>query len=90
MTEFDVSDFVFPRSNGNTNNLDDLCYWLSDNVGEWEARVRGMTADICRRGDGWEIRSRKIQSSNGYKIVSWYVVIQDERLATLFALKWMR
>ena len=65
--------------------------WLEENVGERYGPGDGNVSDI---GAGWELFRLYNRSPTAPKDmdteVTWHVDITDERLSTLFALKWIK
>jgi hypothetical protein len=91
MTEFNVSNYMFPEIHG-TSSIDDVAEWLGENVGTWDKEVRGLTAPVVRKGVGWEIQSIKTSSTSKEfaNTIKWVALIEDDQKAMLFALKWVK
>ena len=97
MTEFDVSHCMFnydtPEGIGK-DTTDDFYDWLDENIGPMTEKY-GFSEPIMRKGQGWEIHTRKSDSEKlnkvthkSYKVISWHLQIEDEQKAMLFALRW--
>ena len=76
--------------------LMDIIEWLTENVGECYGSGRDRTvpangSEIFKIGKGWQIqRSWKTYPDAGYANDWWEVDIDDDAMATLFALKWIK
>ena len=94
MTELNVSRYVLPTIRSDDQGLIDLVEWLNDNIGEWDKCVYNRTSPLVRNGVGWSIHTRKTKDETagglGCNIISWYINIDDEKSATLFALRWIK
>ena len=94
MPELNVSRYVMPGIRSGDQGLIELVDWLNDNIGEWDKCVYSRTGGIVREGVGWVINTRKTKDNTpggiGFNVISWYINIEDERLATLFALRWIK
>lgn len=98
MTEFNISNNVF-KYNDNLDRIDNfsgMLEWLGENIGP-QTEYNGISAPIMCKGVGWEIQTRKRISEplkgitkKGLNVISWYIVIDDDYQATLFALKWIK
>lgn len=94
MIGFDISEYVFPSSDDSEHGLEDITNWLDQNVGAHDADVKGLTAEVIRKGKGWEIQTlinhMETDNGRGYSIISWHCHIEDPEKALLFALKWIK
>jgi hypothetical protein len=94
MFEFDVSCYVIPSRRDPDFGLVDITDWLHKYVGVQDPDVTGLTRPVVRKGVGWEIRSRKngkeTSDGEGYAVITWHALIEDEKKAMLFALKWIK
>jgi hypothetical protein len=67
------------------HEYDEILNWLYENVGAETAKYR-LTSPIVREGDGWEIQTHQ-EVTETHTMISWHLVIEDERKGVLFALK---
>ena len=95
MTEFDISHMMFtydqyPHRGRKYATFENMMEWVETHIGPMIER-NGFTSDIMRKGAGWEIRTikRGSQGRERFKVISWRICIDDENLATMFALKWI-
>ena len=70
--------------------------WLYENVGE-ETADYGIAQPVVREGHGWQIITHKRISEyfeasrrKPMNVISWHLQIEDDHLATLFALRWIK
>jgi len=68
---------------------DTLTAWLVEHVGEYYGCYSSDDSTVYT-GSGWELVAQRELSDGGHGIVSvgWYVDIDDDKLATAFALRW--
>ena len=70
--------------------------WLGENIGPL-IKQNGMFNEVFYEGTGWKIihrtDKRTLDSSkpdSNIKVIGWYLQIEDEQKATMFALKWIK
>ena len=93
MTEIDISRRIFSLDGERDIVYGTMLEWIYENIGE-ETASYGMIQPVVREGHGWKIISKKELSrmskkSKSFNVIRWYICIDDEQLATLFALKWI-
>ena len=89
MTEFDVNELLFSFEAEMSDIGDQVMLWLDANVGKTLKRKGKISLFDAEpyKGKGWRIVSRE-SKSDGMNVIGWYLQIQDEQKATMFALKW--
>lgn len=97
MYEFDISRYVFSdKVDGDgwdkSGTFDQMLKWVYKNIGK-QTEKNGLTSFVMRKGHGWEIQTRKWRDigerPSSFNMIGWYMCIEDEQKATLFALKWV-
>ena len=75
-------------------SFETMMEWVETHIGP-QTEKYGFTQPVMRKGQGWEIRTVKSNSEKlnrltqkSFKVISWYIHIDDDQLATIFALKW--
>jgi hypothetical protein len=61
--------------------------WLEENVGEFYLSEEQPDGTLYK-GAGWDFGSEHIWDKEDNVSISWWVDITDEKLSTLFALRW--
>ena len=93
MTEFDVNELLFSFENEMVGTEKLVYQWLEDNVGPLKESSASVTNAVVFCGDGWQIGNRKYKDYDimrkGVNVISWYLQIEDDQKAIMFALKWM-
>lgn len=99
MAEFHISHSIFDYddSGNDTSDWPMVLEWLEEHVGP-ELEKNGLTSEVYRKGQGWEIQTRKTASNKlgevldhdhkPVNIISWHLIIEDEKLAMMYALRW--
>lgn len=78
---------ITPHILGEKNMITDIRNWLYKNVGPSSFEYAKYPCD----GRGWKIVTKTVQLEDPYypgSCSTWWLEFDDERLATLFALKW--
>lgn len=80
-----------PTRRGKYESFESMIAWVEEHIGPMTEK-NSFTEPVIRKGTGWEIRTTKKGPSSGgmFKVISWHMHIEDEQLATMFALKWVK
>lgn len=98
MTEFNISHLMFtgdamPTRRRKYESFTDMIAWVESHIGPTTEK-NSFTAPVIRKGPGWEIRTTTIKKGDApgsmFKVISWRMHIEDEQLATMFALKFVK
>lgn len=102
MTEINISHLMFTydenpfRRHETYESFEAMLEWVVTHVGA-HIEKNGFTHEVMHKGIGWEIRTKKSDSEKlnelsdrKFKVISWHMHIEDEQLATAFALKFVK
>lgn len=79
-----------PARRENYESFEKMLAWVEEHIGPMTEKY-GFTQPVIRKGDGWEIRTTKKSKLNGnlIRVIGWHMHIDDDHLATMFALKFV-
>jgi hypothetical protein len=102
VTVIDISHLMFTyddipvRRRKNYESFETMMAWVEQHIGP-QTEQNGFTQEVMRKGQGWEIRTNKRDSDRlhkltktSFRVISWHMHIDDEQLATMFALKFSK
>lgn len=101
MIEFDISHMMFaydqqPSRRSKYHSFEAMLQWVEEHISPVTEK-NAYSQPVVRKGTGWEIQSRKRLGNKlnkltekSFQVISWHIVIEDEQLATMFALKWIK
>jgi hypothetical protein len=101
VTVIDISHLMFtyddmPIRRKKYESFESMMAWVEQHIGP-QTEQNGFTQHVMRKGQGWEIRTSKRDSEKlnrltekSFKVISWHMHIEDDRLATMFALKFTK
>lgn len=77
-------------------SFEKMLEWVEEHISPITEK-NSYSNPVVRKGIGWEIQSRKRPghklnklTKRSFQVISWHMVIEDEKLATMFALKWAK
>ncbi len=101
MPGIDISHLMFthddqPVRRKKYESFETMMSWVEKHIGPMTEK-HGFTQEIMRKGVGWEIHTSKRDSEKlnkltqkSFRVISWYMHIEDPQLATMFALKFTK